>query len=205
MVFAAEWQNHEDGAPLVSDYDQDSGPELIASFALLGSATEARLPFAIDWDDGRYRVISLMPKPPQLDERGLDSSTIAYRQEAYQTRISLYDTIPDPSGNRTLIGWRVQAFAVVQQPNPRVLTGYSMRTPVNGQTHLLELHASQIRSGDLALASCTPSSYACRAPKQVEEVEVPPGRVDDRGLRDAWNIVGSHWTASPVKVIERNR
>ncbi|HEY5318389.1 MAG TPA: hypothetical protein VIJ20_10440 [Solirubrobacteraceae bacterium] len=200
---AAEWQELNGGSPLVADYDSDGSDELIAGYAIPAQATSAFVPFAIYWYDGRYRLASLAPDKPELSNAGLTPAAIRFRREAYEGPVSFEN---GAGGQRfrhlKLTGYRIQAFAYVATPIPRLLTGYFSAVPVFAQPQVLELHASQFRAGGPALVPCTPTNAFCPAPQREQEVIVPPDRSAGEALLTAWGQVGSRWE-DPVRVTQR--
>jgi hypothetical protein len=201
---AAEWHTLEAGATPAADYDGDGSLEAIGGYALPALATDALLPFGVDWAEGRYQLVPLTPTAPQLGTGGLDAQTVRFRQAAYETPVTLKNAVSDPrfSGLK-LTGYRVQTFAVAQKPALRLITGYFSAFPQFGKTHVLEMHASQFRTGRLAIAPCTPGFYACPAPRAEQDAFVPPDKALDNGLLEAWNMVGHRW-ATQVRVLQRH-
>jgi hypothetical protein len=199
---AAEWHTLEAGATPAADYDGDGSLEAIAGYALPSQATDALLPFGIDWEDGHYQLVSLTTTVPQLGTGGLDAETVGFRRAAYETQITLKNAVSEPrfSGLK-LAGYRVQTFALAQKPSLRLITGYLSAFPEFGKTHVLEMHASQFRTGRLGIAPCTPGFYACPAPRAEQGVFVPPDKALDNGLLEAWNMVGHRWTTQ-VRVLQ---
>jgi hypothetical protein len=198
---AAEWRSLSGDGPFAMDYDQDGSAEVIAGYAIAHEAQEAPVPFAIDWQDGRYELISLTRAKPELASRGLKPIDIKYRRQAYQEPRLFANA--DPRFRRAAFaGYRVQSFALVQTPRPRILTGYFVRYPEFAKPRVLELHANQLRAGSPALAPCTPDYPACRAPEREQDVIVPPDRTAAGAMLEAWRQVGDRWVA-PVRVVER--
>ncbi len=202
---AAGWEKLGGGAPVAMDFANDGSNQVIAGYAIPAQA-EALVPFAIQWQDDRYQLLSLTPNKPTLSTQGLDFDTNDFRRKAYQEPRSFENAVRDPHFSGVgLTGYRVQTFAFVEKPSPRLLSGYFSAYP-DRKPQLLELHASQFRTGSLKLMPCTPSYPACQAPQREQDAIVPPDRMLDRVLVEAWDAVGSRW-ASPVgvRVIERNR
>jgi hypothetical protein len=198
---AAEWRSLSGDSPFAMDYDEDGSAEVIAGYAIAHEAQEAPVPFAIDWQDGRYELISLTRAKPDLASRGLKPIDIKYRREAYQEPRVFANA--DPRFRRLLFaGYRVQSFALVQTPRPRILTGYFVRYPGFAKPRVLELHANQLRAGSPALTPCTPDYPACRAPAHEQDVIVPPDRTAAGAMLEAWRQVGNRWV-KPVRVVER--
>ena len=201
---AAEWRDLN-ARPLGKDYDLDGSNEVIGGYAIAGQATEALVPFAIDWEDGRYQLVALTPDKPLLATRGLRRQDIRFRREAYQRPLVFANAVGDRHFRHLgFAGHRVQSFALVETPRPRLLTGYFTRLPEFAKPRILELHANQLRAGRPALKPCTPTYYACRAPRREQDVTVPPDRTSEGALLEAWHAVGHKWVA-PVRVTERKR
>jgi hypothetical protein len=199
---AAGWRVLGSGAPVAADYDRDSSDEVIAGYAIPSQATEALVPLAIDWDGGAYRLISLTPNRPELSNRGLDRAAIRFRREAYQEPRTFENAIRDRRFRDMKVrGYRVQTLAVDSE-RPRLFVGYFARLPEFGKTKVLELSASQLRSGEPALVPCTPKYAACRAPARPHDVIVPPSRTLDGAMLEAWKAVREKWDP-PVEVVER--
>jgi len=199
---AAEWRQVGGDAPLATDYDKDRTKEVIAGYDIPAQATSALVPFAITWEGHRYVLVPLTPKPPQLSNRKLDLATAKYRREPYAQRTFVNRSRGRGSSDLKLQGYRVQAFAVVEKPSPRLLTGYFVKFP--GAPNVLELHASQFRGGGPQPRPCTPDYAACPAPESEHEVVVPPDRGLDTALTTAWEKVGQKWSRE-VRVVERRR
>jgi hypothetical protein len=200
-VRAAEWHALTAGAGPTGDYSEDGVPEVVAGYALPSKARGALLPFGIDWADGRYQLRSLTPEKLQLSTRGLDAKTVRFRREVYETPITLKTAVVErPFRALELKGYRVQAFALAQRPVPRLLTGYFAAIPVYEKTEMLEIHASQFRTGQLKIRPCTSDYYACPAPKAEQDALVPPEDTLDRGLLEAWGMVGRRWI-TPIRVV----
>ena len=51
---------------------------------------------------------------------------------------------------------------------------------------------------------CTPTYYACPAPRREQDVTVPPDRTAEGALIEAWHAVGHKWVTR-VRVTERKR
>ena len=193
------------GAALATDYDDDGSNELIAGYSIPAEATQAFVPFGIDWEDGRYQLVSLVPQRPRLSDRGLTAKAVAFRHEAYEERRTFQNEIRDRSFRHlALTGFRVQAFAYVEKPRTRLLTGYFAMDPETSPKRVVELHAGQFRTGALAVQPCTPTYAACQAPARAQEVTVPPDRGLDGGLLAAWDAIGSKWVKE-LRATESNR
>lgn len=199
---AAEWRELGAGAPLAADYDKDGSNEVIAGYAIPAQATEAFVPFAIDWNNGRYRLLSLTPDKPDLSRRGLQPSALTFRRQAYREPRTFANAVGGRFRALEVSGYRVQTFALVEEPRRLLLTGYFTELPVFAKPRIVELHANQFRSGKPEIKPCTPDYFACRAPKLEQDVRVPPDRTMDGALLDAWKKVGSKWI-STIQVTER--
>lgn len=199
---AAAWRMIAGETALATDYDKDGSKEVIAGYEIPAEATSSVVPFAIAWARGGYRLVPLTPDPPGLSNRGLDRKAIDYRKEAYAQRRFENRVTRRAFQGLTLKGYRVQAFALVEKPGPRLLTGYFVKFP--GPTRLMELQASQFRISKLEPIPCTPIYAACPAPKPEQQVIVPPDRGLDRSLVTAWEKVGTKWS-NPIEVVERKR
>lgn len=204
--FAAAWRTIGGDAPFATDYDDDGSKEVMAGYEIPAEATSAVVPFAITWGRSGYRLVALTPDAPRLSDDGLDRETARFRKEAYAQR-RLENSVPrGPSRGLVLKGYRVQAFALVDKPAPRLLTGYFVKFPalrVVGQRNVMELKASQFRTSALEPLPCTPESPSCPAPPE-QQVSVPPDRNLHRALVTAWEKVGSKWSRE-VRVVERDR
>ncbi|MDX6692368.1 MAG: hypothetical protein QOG15_3825 [Solirubrobacteraceae bacterium] len=200
---AAEWRELGAGATLSADYDKDGSDEIIAGYAIPAQATEAFVPFAIDHDNGRYRLLSLTPDKPDLSRRGLAHDARRFRRQAYQEPRTFPNAIRDSRFRKLAVtGYRVQTFALVDSPRRLLLTAYFTELPVFAQPRVVELHANQFRSGKPEIMPCTPDYFACRAPKLEQDVLVPPDRTMDGALLEAWKKVGDKWT-STIRVTQR--
>ena len=190
---AAELDTIAGSAPGGGEYDADNAPELIGGY-MWPDAANTVLPFGVYWQDGRYRAVALTPSHPPFPTQGLDPRLAVFTQQAYEHRVSLSNAINDQRfSDLKLTGFKVQTVALVQHPAARLLTGYYAAYPGDyTQAKTLELLAGQVRA-NLMIAPCTPTYYACRAPRLEEEVVVPPDHDLGAGLLDAWRIVGSKW------------
>jgi hypothetical protein len=203
-VRAAEWHALPAGAGPSGDYNEGGEPEVVAGYGLPSKAYGALLPFAIDWTGDRYRIVSLTREEPQLRTRGLDAETLKFRQEVYATELTLRTAVSEPAfSGIKLRGYRVQAFALVQKPVTRLLTGYFTAMPVFEEPKMLEVHANQFRTGQLKLRACTSAFHACPAPDAEQDALIPPDRTLDDGLLEAWGLVGGKWR-TPIRILQRS-
>ncbi len=197
---AAEWVSLRAGATQDdADYAENGSVEVIAGFAQPDVATSALLPFAIEWQYGRYVLISLTRDKPDLGTQGLGRAAITFRRQAYETRVTFHNAVVDPPvSGLTLEGYRVQAFALTRTPSLRLLTGYFGAYPVYGQAHVLEIHANQFRSG-ISIAPCEPTYWACPAPIAPQDAVIPAAKAFDKGLLQGWDIDSTKWI-TPVQI-----
>jgi len=202
---AGAWRVLGAGPPTAADYDQDGSDEIIAGLAITGQATSAFVPFAIDWDGGRYDLVSLTPERPRLSREGLERAAVRFRRQAYKEP----RTFRNATGGRRfrrleVTGYRVQTFALVDKPRRQLLTGYFAELPKDvTQPKVLEVHANQFRSGGSPqIKPCTRTYYACRAPERDQEITVPADRTLDGALVEAWETIGEKWI-TPIRVQER--
>ena len=199
---AAEWESLSAGAPAYADYAQDGSAAVIGGLALPSQATSALLPVGLRYDGARYVLVPLTPNQPDLGTAGLDARTARFRQAAYETPLTLRNTVRDPQFARlSVTGYRVQSFALAHSPTLRLLTGYFSRFPVFGQPHALEIHANQIRPG-LVIHPCEPSYFACPAPIAAQDAIIPPDKSLDNGLLEAWALVAKRFSTR-VRVVQR--
>ena len=142
-VRAAEWDVLAGAGPS-GDYNKDDEPEVVAGYGLPAKAYGALLPFAIHWAGDQYRIVSLTREKPKLRTSGLDTKTLSFRHEVYATEQPLRTGVTESAFSHIeLRGYRVQAFALVQKPVIRLLTGYFTAMPVSDEPQTLEIHANQ--------------------------------------------------------------
>lgn len=135
----------------VGDIDRDGADEFVGGFGLPGEASEAMVPFALDWNNakGRYRMVSLLREPPAVSARTKVPELSAQRS-AYTRPITFRDS---DSGIR-LRGYRVQAFYVDADPALRLVTGHLVELPNDRHDGVLVLQAYQFRTGAPRLEPC---------------------------------------------------
>jgi hypothetical protein len=161
----------------LGDIDGDGEEELVGGWGVPGEASQALLPFMVDWDEGgnRYRLTSLQPAPalPIAKPSALGVPFV----ETYKRRLDLSD------GAQTLSGYRVQDFAIVKPS--RLVTGVVVKPMTPTLTGTVELKPSILR-----LAGAGPELIACH----VQGVESPrvlwhPGRLLANVISDRWPAV----------------
>lgn len=105
-----------------------------------------------------------------------------------------------------LAGYQVGAFAFIDSPSVRLLTGYFAALPDSATTQVLQLRANQISlSGDLHLTACHFGDPYCNAPRYEQDVEVPPAKFLNNGLLDGWEQVKKRWApVVSVKITRRD-
>jgi hypothetical protein len=180
------------GAPAAFDYNANGFPEILAGYSSR-DAWDELLPFVVDWTGSRYRLISMTPEPPVLPTKGLPPSLVADRRIWYLKRLALPDAVTGPASTQPLTGYQVGAFAFVDSPTVRLLTGYLAGPPNRQATQLYELRSNQISLDDFHLEACYHGDPACRAPLLEQDVKVPPDKFPDNALLTAWNQVQSQW------------
>lgn len=160
----------------LGDVDGDGEEELVGGYGVPGEASQALLPFMIDWDEGRsrYRLTSLQPAPalPVATPSALGVPFV----ETYKRRLDLRD------GQLSLSGYRVQDFAIVRPSRLISAVVVKPRTPTLIGT--VELKPSVLR-----IAGAGPELIACR----VAGIEQPrilwhPGRL-------LTSVIGERWPA----------
>ena len=154
----------------LGDIDGDGEEELVGGWGVPGEASQALLPFMVDWDEGanRYRLTSLQPAPalPIATPSALGVPFV----ETYKRRLDLRD------GKQTLSGYRVQDFAIVKPS--RLVTGVVVKPMTPTLTGTVELKPSILR-----LAGAGPELIECH----VQGVDAPARAVAPRaaaGERD---------------------
>ena len=85
------------------------------------------------------------------------------------------------------------AFAFVDSPSVRLLTGYLAALPHSGETQALELRSNQISPSDFHLSACHHGDPYCEAPRNELDVDVPPSKFLNNGLLAGWEDVKSRW------------
>jgi hypothetical protein len=193
---AWEWHSLTAGAPEAADYDRDGFPEVIASYAFVDEH-EVMLPFGIKWDNG-YQLLPLINDVPSLSRQAVAT----WVKPEYEQPRPIFNGVRG-LGPRELDGLMVQSFALAQQPNLRLLTGYYTQNPAYEKVPKLEIHASQIRSDGFVVVPCVPRDAGCPAPPRHYDVTVPAGKSADNALLEGWQMVRSHWQdASPPQVTQ---
>jgi hypothetical protein len=161
----------------LGDIDGDGEEELVGGWGVPGEASQALLPFMVDWDEGanRYRLTSLQPAPalPVATPSALGVAFV----EAYNRRLDLRD------GKQTLSGYRVQDFAIVKPS--RLVTGVVVKPMTPTLTGTVELKPSILR-----IAGAGPELIPCH----VQGVDAPrvlwhPGRLLANVISDRWPAV----------------
>ena len=164
------------GRTSVGDIDRDGADEFVGGYALPGEASEAMVPFALDWDNaqGRYRMVSLLPEPPPVSERTKVPELSAQRA-AYTRPI----TFRDSESGVALRGYRVQAFYVETEPALRLITGHLVEPRNDRHDGVLQLQAYQFRTGAPRLNPCEISEREILA-------TVPSGGTRSAALERTW-------------------
>jgi hypothetical protein len=161
----------------LGDIDGDGEEELVGGWGVPGEASQALLPFMVDWDEGanRYRLTSLQPAPalPVATPSALGVPFVA----TYKQRLDLRD------GKQALSGYRVQDFAIVKPS--RLVTGVVVKPMTPTLTGTVELRPSILR-----LAGAGPELVPCH----VQGVDAPrvlwhPGRLLANVISDRWPAV----------------
>jgi hypothetical protein len=198
---AAEWQPLP-GAPVADNYAGDNGTqEIIAGYSLPEHAYGALLPLGVQWADGSYHLVTLTSKAPRLSDQGVPPSDVAFRAMNYRTPLTMYTAITNPRFSHLhLTGYRVQGFALDATPPMRLLTGYFSGTYTSGTPDVLELHASQFRTGSLSIGPCFAGNPYCPAPASRQELVVPPSVDFNNALLLAWSKIGTRWF-QPVEIV----
>jgi hypothetical protein len=103
----------------------------------------------------------------------------------------------------SLAGYQVEAFALVESPAVRLLTGYFAAVPHSAETQVLELRSNQISPSDFHVTTCHHGYPYCEAPRDEEDVHVPPAKFLSNGLLAAWEQVKRTW--APVITVKAAR
>jgi hypothetical protein len=170
---------------VAGDIDRDGVDEFIGAYAQPGSASEAGLPFALDWNDaeGRYRIVSLLSAPPTVSSR---SEKLAALAPAYTQPI----TLRDPEEEIELSGYRVQDFFVDREPALRLVTGHLVELATERHGGILQLQAYQFRSGAPRLNPCEISDREIFA-------TVPTGGTRSGAIERKWEAVSRDRNCEP--------
>jgi len=128
-----------------ADIDFDGAVEIVGGYSR-PDARQALVPFAIDFDDGMYRLVALdlgTPAFTRIDvERRFRIPTRQYRP-VYATPVSFADR----RSPAALTGRRVQDF-VVTSPKRRLIAGYFVQAPPSASDlAVLELQAAVFKAG----------------------------------------------------------
>jgi hypothetical protein len=110
----------------VGDLDDNGQHELIGGFGIPNQASEALLPFTLQWDagDSRYELDPLLTRPPRLQAGDRPRNEARPFLAAYRTPLALRDA------RHRLQGYRAQDFVVTSEPD-RIVTALVIdpRTP----------------------------------------------------------------------------
>jgi hypothetical protein len=160
----------------LGDLDGDGEEELIGGYGVPGEASEALLPFTVDWDEGRgrYRLTSLqLTAPvPVATPSALGVPYVA----AYRRRLDLRDR----DRRLSLAGFRVQDFAVVEPTG--LISGVVVKPMTPTLTGTVELRPSILR-----IAAGSPALIPCRlAGAESPRILWKPGRLLANVIRERW-------------------
>jgi hypothetical protein len=171
----------------VSDVDEDEADEMIAGYGLPADASQAQVPFALDWDDAneRYRLVPLELEPPGRSpaerDPGLEPLLVAY-----STRIRLRDR----DTGRELRGYRTQDFAVDSEPAFRLLAGYLVELPNERHDGIMRLEPYQFRTG-------APRLRPCEISKRPVRTVIPNGGGRESALLKKWEQISKERKCVP--------
>jgi hypothetical protein len=171
----------------LGDLDGDGEQELVGGYGVPGEASEALLPFVVDWDEGhgRYRLTSLQLSAPVpvATPSALGVPYVA----AYRRRLDLRDR----SRHLSLSGYRVQDFAVVAPS--RLIGGVVVKPMTPTLTGTVELRPSILR-----IAAGAPTLIPCRlAGDPSPRILWKPGRLLASVIRERWAKLAASQPCSP--------
>jgi hypothetical protein len=168
------------------DVDGDGDAELIGGYGDPRDASQAQIPFMLDWDEAgeRYRLTALQAVPPP--RVGATRPSAEPFLAAYARRVTLTD------GRTRLSGHRVQDFAVVKPQ--RVVAGVVLKARTFSIPGTIELEGNILRTSGGAPA-LVPCRFAHpRSPRVVWET----GRRLDVQMATAWDELTRTGTCSPA-------
>jgi hypothetical protein len=163
LVRRFHFQPSEPGAEyqyrFAGDLNGNGEAELIGGYGFQNDASLALLPFIVFWSDGdrAYKLVSLQPNAPALSDKARATAAATPFLDAYQRPIVL----TDPRDKLELHGFRVQDFAVIQNP-PRLVSALVVKPRTGSSSGRVELQPSipLLSSGQPALERCTPTGRA---------------------------------------------
>jgi hypothetical protein len=163
----------------LGDLDRDGDDELIGGYGRPAEYSEAYLPFALFWDDGsgRYRVTALQTQPPDRYAAVPPRPNARTFRAGYREQV----TFRDESEHLSMIGYRLQDFAVTEAP-ARLIGGLAVDVRSPRRTGEVELVVSQLRfSGE------DPRLLPCRLrTKQPLRADWPNDRALNSVLLERW-------------------
>jgi hypothetical protein len=168
----------------LGDIDGDGDAELIGGFGDPRDASQAQIPFMIDWGGGRYRITALLAKPPE--PVGATRPSAAPFLSAYRRPVALTD------GALRLAGYRVQDFAVTKPA--RIVAGVVLKARTFSLPGTVELQGNILRT-----QGGPPSTRPCRldhprSPRVVWET----GRRLDSQISSEWTSLTNAQACTPT-------
>jgi hypothetical protein len=168
----------------LGDIDGDGDAELIGGYGDPRDASQAQIPFMIDWGGGRYRITPLLAEPPE--PIGTPRPSAAPFLAAYDRQVTLTD------GSLRLAGYRAQDFAVTTPA--RIVTGVVLKARTFSLPGTIELQGNILRT-----QGGPPSTRPCRldhprSPRVVWET----GRRLDSQISTEWTSLTAAQACTPT-------
>jgi hypothetical protein len=132
------------------------GSKLIGGYGFQNQESLALLPFVIRWDidAGEYTITALQDEPERPSE-GVDPAPDAREYlEGYRERLTLRDT----ESERSISGYRVQDFAIVEDPD-RLVSAIALDPRTASEPGRVE-----VLGNILSVSGPSPSLVGCRFP-----------------------------------------
>jgi hypothetical protein len=168
----------------LGDIDGDGDAELIGGYGDPRDASQAQIPFMVDWGGGRYRITALVAKPPE--PIGATRPSAAPLLAAYRRPVTLTD------GSLRLAGYRVQDFAVTKPA--RIVTGVVLKARTFSLPGTIELQGNILRT-----QGGPPSTRPCRlAHPRSPRVVWETGRRLDSQIFDEWTSLTTAQACTPA-------
>ena len=177
----------------IADIDGDGAEELVGGYGTSTTGGEQLVPFAVDWDedDGRYRLVPLLPERPELsiEPVGLEAAGLRGKYVS-PTKLTAV------RGLLSIEGYRVQDFTVVTDPH-QFVAGFVSRIMSGGLVRAVELSPFLLdRSGR------GPRLTPCRLMGRelpVRPLPVRPIPAPQPNVRQLQFVIREEWLAAREK------
>jgi hypothetical protein len=168
----------------LGDIDGDGDAELIGGYGNPRAASQAELPFMVDWSGGRYRITALQAAPPK--PVGATRPSAAPFLAAYARKVTL------TGRSASLAGYRVQDFTVTTPA--RIVTGVVLKARTFSVPGTIELQGNILRTQGGAPATRSCRLDHPRSPRVVWET----GRRLDNQMLEEWTALTRTQACTPV-------